>query len=210
MRAALPGNDWRTIAGGEGGAAAHTGAGPSDPWPEDAPPADLPVEAFAALAGHGSRVVWGEGDPRAPLLVVLDNPGAREDTAGRPYTCGTRLTLRAAAAEAGLRPERDLYVTYLLKRRPRRAYDREAAWAAYLPLLRRQIGAVGPRALVCAGDTVVHAVLAPGADVKGLRGRVLCVEGRPAVVTYHPLAARRRPALYPLLVADLVAARRLL
>lgn len=172
------------------------------PLPEDPVPADVPAEAFAALADHGGRVVWGEGRPGAPLMVVLDNPGLREDRAGQAFICGTRQTLRAAAASAGLGPE-DLYVAFLLKRRPARAYDRQAVRSAYLPLLRAQIARNDPRVLVLMGDAVVGAVLGEGARVKDLRGRVLEAWDRAAVVTYHPLTARRRPGLLPLLHADL-------
>lgn len=175
------------------------------PWPEDPVPPDVPAVAFAVLADHGSRVVWGEGSPRAPLLIVLDNPGAREDGGGEPYVCGTRITLRQAAAEAGLSDE-DLYVTYLLKRRPRRAYDRDAARAAYLPLLERQIRERKAAAMICMGNTVLQALFGPEADVKTLRNRPLMRGTTPAIATYHPLAARRRPHLFGLLVADLARA----
>ena len=192
------------------------------PWPEDAPPAGVEV---AVLRAHGSRVVWGEGNPAAATVGILDNPGAREDPAGLPFVCGTRETLRAAMAAAGL-DEDGFYLTYLLKRRPRRAYDRPAAWAASLPLLRRQIGGIRPRLLICTGDTVAKALWGLGgqaaarratmedlpssdASVRALRVRSdLRWEGWPAVVTYHPLAARRRPQLLPLLIADLREAGR--
>ena len=142
-------------------------------------------------------------------MVVLDNPGLREDRAGQPFVCGTRQTLQGAAASAGLGPE-DLYVAFLLKRRPTRAYDRQAVRSAYLPLLRAQIARNDPRVLVLMGDAVVGAVLGEEARVKDLRGRVLQAWDRTAVVTYHPLAARRRPALLPLLCEDLGAAARVL
>ena len=60
-----------------------------------------------------------------------------------------------------------------------------------------------PRVLVLADNVLVHALIDPELDVKGLRGRALKMFDRPAVVTYHPLAARRRPALFPKLVEDL-------
>lgn len=176
------------------------------PWPEDPVPADVPPDALQELADHGNRVIWGEGNPRAPLMVILDNPGAREDRSGRPFVCGTRATLRQAAEAAGLRSD-DLYVTYLLKRRPTRAYDRTRAWAAYLPLLRNQSQKNAPRGLVCMGNTVVRAFIHPETDVKALLGRVIEEGGAPAIVTYHPLAARRRPHLFPLLIEDLELAR---
>lgn len=179
------------------------------PWPEDPVPHDVPAADLAVLAEQGGRPVWGEGCPGAPLMVVLDNPGLREDRDGRPFVCGTRQTLRIVLRAAGVGAD-EVYVTWVLKRRPVRAYDRESAWARSLPLLRRQISDHRPRVLLCAGDKVARALLGPEASVKALRGHVREVEGLPAVFTYHPLAARRRPNLLPLLTEDTAMAARLI
>lgn len=136
-------------------------------------------------------------------MIVLDNPGAREDPKGDPYVCGSRLTLRRAMAAAGL-PEQAVYLTYLLKCRPRRAYDHPWAWAVGLRHLERQWRDKNPAIIVLLGDVVVRAVTGQAtASVRATRGRTLRVQGITAVTGYHPLAARRRPNLYPLLVADL-------
>lgn len=52
------------------------------------------------------------------------------------------------------------------------------------------------------GNVVVHALIGPREEVKTLRGKAMCIDGRPSAVTYHPLAARHRPQLYPRLAAD--------
>lgn len=171
-------------------------------FPELPIPADIPDEALAHLSDHGSRPIWAEGSPVGRLMVVLDNPGSREDVAGNPFMCGTRQTLQRALKEADM-PVGDVYVTYLLKRRPRKAYDRQQAWQAYLPLLEQQVDGQNSHVVVCMGNTVVHALFGLEQDVKGMRGQPVVYRGIPAIITYHPLAARRRPALYPILVKDL-------
>lgn len=46
------------------------------PWPEDPLPPDLSPVEFTALADHMSRVIWGEGNPKAPLMVrITPDPG---------------------------------------------------------------------------------------------------------------------------------------
>ncbi|HWI65546.1 MAG TPA: uracil-DNA glycosylase [Symbiobacteriaceae bacterium] len=155
------------------------------------------------LALQRSRVIWGEGNPQAPILVVLDNPGAREDAAGESFVCGTRQTLQTCVREAGLSLD-DLYVTWVLKCRPRRAYDKEAARAACLPYLGEQLAEAPRKVVVPLGNVALQAYLGdPAAEVKALRGRVLQHKGQQVVCGYHPLAVRRRPNLLPLLVADL-------
>lgn len=174
-----------------------------EPLPELPPPAGVEACARCVLARQRSRVIWAEGNPQAPVLIVLDNPGAREDRAGYPFVCGTRETLRTAALEAGLLPD-ELYVTWVLKCRPLRAYDKEAARAACLPYLGQQVASGSARVVVLLGNVALQSVLGdPSLEVKALRGRVLSYAGRPAVCGYHPLAVRRRPNLLPSLVADL-------
>lgn len=68
----------------------------------------------------------GEGNPKAPIMVLIDNPGAREDKEGKEFICGTRQTLQAAAFLAKLELK-DMYITYLLKCRPIRKYNKEEA-----------------------------------------------------------------------------------
>lgn len=59
-------------------------------WPEEPTPELLKDCGECGLIQHGTRMVWGEGNPDAPIMVILDNPGAREDREGTPFVCGTR------------------------------------------------------------------------------------------------------------------------
>lgn len=175
----------------------------ASPWAELAAPVAARECTRCSLASQRKRVIWGEGNPLAPIMIILDNPGAREDKEGRPFVCGTRLTLRDAMTKAGLSAE-DVFVTFLLKCRPTRSYDRESARAACLPYLKKQIADMNPRLLICMGDVVTGTLFS--GTVKELRGRRWEYANLPAVVTYHPLAARRRPNLLPLIASDLARA----
>src|SRR5690554_4826235 len=107
--------------------------------PEDPVPHHLTEQELNDLKAHStSRLVWGEGNPEAPILVILDNPGARENRDGEPFLCGTRTTLQQGALQAGLELNQ-LYVTYLLKSRPLKKYDKEQARALGRSVLLKQI-----------------------------------------------------------------------
>ncbi|WP_231686843.1 uracil-DNA glycosylase family protein [Bacillus sp. JCM 19034] len=92
-------------------------------WPEEPTPLEQINCCECGLNKHGSRMIWGEGNPEAPIVVLLDNPVAREDREGSPIVCGTRQTLQNVIHQVGL-DVTNLYVTYVLKRRPVRAYDK--------------------------------------------------------------------------------------
>ncbi|GKV70460.1 uracil-DNA glycosylase [Sporosarcina sp. NCCP-2716] len=172
-------------------------------WPEDPVPGCERDCRDCGLYTHGSRMVWGEGNPEAPVMVILDNPGAREDKEGQPMVCGTRQALQQAVYEAGLHKDQ-VYVTYILKRRPRRAYDKEETRHICMRHLNAQLELHKPKLLICFGNVAVQAFFhSPDADVKSMRGSFYDVDGWRTTVGYHPLAVRRRPNLYKLLLEDM-------
>ncbi|NMB36114.1 MAG: uracil-DNA glycosylase [Firmicutes bacterium] len=170
--------------------------------PEDTAPAAGQSCRQCELSDHGTRVVWGEGNPGAPLFIVLDNPGARENKSGTPFLCSTRETMQKAAYEAGIEPG-SFYVSYLLKCRPRRAYDKKTARATCIGYLWKQLKAANPLLVMCLGDVVCQSFFEnPEAKVKQLRGKIHAVKEYHVITSYHPLAVRRRPVLYKYFLED--------
>lgn len=139
-------------------------------------------------------------------MLILDNPGAREDREGNSFLCGTRETLQFGMREAGI-DVNDVYVTYLLKCRPMRAYNKPGARAACLPHLQLQIFQKQPLVLFGFGNVVAEAIFTDKEDasVKELRGSWYEWQGTPTSFTYHPLAVRRRPNLLRFFEEDLKA-----
>ncbi|WJY28941.1 uracil-DNA glycosylase [Sporosarcina trichiuri] len=172
-------------------------------WPEDPVPADQKGCTCCRLYRQGSRMVWGEGTPGAPVMIILDNPGAREDREGNPAVCTTRQTLQRAVREAGM-TEDQLYVTYILKRRPVRKYDKEETRSICMQHLDQQLAAHRPELILCLGNVAVQSFFGePDAEVKPLRGAWHEVRGIPTAAAYHPLAVRRRPNLLRLFQEDM-------
>ncbi|MDD9269232.1 uracil-DNA glycosylase [Paenibacillus sp. GCM10023248] len=177
--------------------------------PEEAAPVNAQHCERCELSNQRSRVIWGEGNPDAPILFILDNPGAREDRQGNSFLCGTRETLQHGMSLAGLNID-SVYVTYLLKCRPIRAYNKPAAREACSPHLQTQLLKKKPRLLFGFGNVVAESVF-PGqenATVKELRGSWHEFQGLPIGFTYHPLAVRRRPNLMRYFIDDLTALQR--
>ena len=172
-------------------------------WPEEKLPSEAAGYERCEVCTEKSRIIWGEGNPKAPIVVILDNPGARENKEGEEYVCGTRQTLQRALYEAHLKAD-DIYITYLLKCRPLRTYDKARARRFSMPYLVRQMETIQRMVIVCLGDTVVQAMLGHNdAHVKNLRGSWHTIMGYPAIVSYHPLAVRRRPNLMNHFIQDL-------
>lgn len=171
-------------------------------WPED----NLPENAVGCinceLCKQRSRIIWGEGNPQGKIIVILDNPGCREDKAGTPYVCGTRETLQLAAYTVGLN-QSDLYITYILKCKPKKAYNKEAARERCVGYLEQQLLANCYGVAFCLGDTAVKSFFNnPGQSIMNARNSWHQIRGLPTYVSYHPLAVRRRPNLYNNFIKD--------
>jgi DNA polymerase len=149
----------------------------------------------------GTQTVFGEGPPDAPLMLVGEQPGDREDIEGRPFVGPAGRLLEDALREAGIARDR-VYVTNAVKhfkwvaRGPRRIHDtpNEREVAACSPWLRSEIDLVTPSVLVCLGATAAKALLGKDFRVTRHRGEMFDqLEGPTLTATLHPSAVLRGP-----------------
>ena len=142
------------------------------------------------LAEGRIQVVLARGNPSARLLVIGEAPGAEEDRLGLPFVGRSGQLLDRLLVEAGLDPERDLYIVNGIKcRPPQNRRPTPAELAACRPWLERQVALVDPALILLVGATALQAVLGVKGGITRLRGQWLPGEG--------PLLACR--ALMPLL-----------
>jgi uracil-DNA glycosylase len=170
-----------------------------------------------------TQTVFGEGDPRAALMLVGEQPGDAEDLAGRPFVGPAGKLLERALAAAGLARER-AYVTNVVKhfkwelRGKRRLHKTPAQHEieACRPWLDAEIETVSPTLVVCLGATATHALIDGKLALSGLRGRIVRPASGPALLaTVHPSYILRIPSegrsqAFDRLVADLKVAARFL
>jgi DNA polymerase len=152
-----------------------------------------------ALHARATQTVFGEGAPRAPLLLVGELPGDQEDVQGAPFVGPAGDVLMRALAAAGL-GRADVYLTNAVKhfswepRGKRRIHQtpRYSEIRACRPWVEAEIAAVQPRLLVCLGATAARALLGPQFRVSKERGRLIDSPwGAPAIATWHPSAVLR-------------------
>jgi uracil-DNA glycosylase len=171
------------------------------------------------LAAGRKTVVFGEGSPRAELMVVGEGPGREEDLQGRPFVGRSgELLDRLLAEEAGLARE-EVYIANVVKCRPPGNRDPEPGEIdACRPYLEEQVALIGPRVLLTVGNFATRVLLGTKQGIRSLRGRTYPFEPRSAAVsqtqlvpTFHPAAAlRSRTETLPLMRADFVRAKRAL
>ena len=149
----------------------------------------------------GTQTVFGEGLKRSRLFLVGEQPGDREDLAGRPFVGPAGRLLDEALAEAGI-DRADAYLTNVVKHfkwepRGKRRIHQKPNWSeitACLPWLDGELAVVEPEVLVCLGATAAQALLGREVRVTRDRGRLLETELAPAALaTVHPSSILRAP-----------------
>jgi len=169
------------------------------------------------LDKRGTQTVFGEGPPKAEVMLVGEQPGDAEDVAGHPFVGPAGRLLDKVLEEAGLDRSR-VYVTNVVKhfkwepRGKRRIHAKPngAEIAACRPWLETEIALVKPRILVALGATAAQALLGTSFKVTQHRGRFVDSALAPRVTaTVHPSSILRarddesRHAEMKRLVADL-------
>jgi uracil-DNA glycosylase family protein len=151
------------------------------------------------LGERATQTVWGEGPPKAPLMLVGEQPGDKEDLAGHPFVGPAGRLLDAALQELGL-DRQTIYVTNAVKhfkyelRGKRRMHKTPAQQEieACNHWLESEIEAIRPRAIVALGATAARALLGRPVAVTRERGRWMEREdGIPVLITLHPSALLR-------------------
>jgi DNA polymerase len=147
----------------------------------------------------GTQTVFGEGASAADVMFVGEQPGDKEDLAGRPFVGPAGQLLDEALEEAGIDRSR-AYVTNAVKHfkwqaRGKRRIHAKPAWAevaACRPWLDAELEVVNPEVLVCLGATAAQALLGRQFRVTRERGRPIASDLAPNVVaTIHPSAVLR-------------------
>jgi len=148
---------------------------------------------------RGTQTVFGEGTPRARVMLVGEQPGDKEDLAGKPFVGPAGALLDKALNEAGL-DRNETYVTNAVKHfkwelRGRRRIHKKpdsievAACRAWLDA---EIGIVQPDVIVCLGATAAQALLGRSFRVTRRRGELLpYTRASHVLATVHPSAILR-------------------
>jgi uracil-DNA glycosylase family protein len=148
----------------------------------------------------GTQTVFGEGEPTAEIVFVGEQPGDKEDLAGRPFVGPAGRVLDEALEAAGI--DRSLaYVTNAVKhfkwvgRGKRRIHQKPnaAETAACRPWLDAELAVLEPKVLVPLGATAAQALLGRQFRVTKQRGVPVESDLAPHVVaTVHPSSILRQ------------------
>jgi DNA polymerase len=167
------------------------------------------LEAFegCGLKVTATRLVFGDGNPQANIMLIGEAPGADEDRQGIPFVGRAGQLLNAMLSAIGLdRPT--IYIANIVPwRPPGNRTPTPVETAACLPFIKRQIELVEPKILICLGAPSAQTLLATKESITRLRGRwhsyALGETQIKALAMLHPAFLLRQPAQKRLAWQDL-------
>ena len=181
---------------------------------------DLRAQAHSctdcAISARRTNVVFGEGNPSAPLVLVGEGPGDEEDKTGRPFVGRAGKMLDQALVDNGLSRD-DVYICNTLKCR---ACDWTGDRASNRPptseevqncrkWLVPQLALIAPTVILCIGAPSAKNLIRGDFKITQERGRYFkCEYSKVAIATLHPAYVMRQQSAtydggYSLIVQDI-------
>jgi uracil-DNA glycosylase family protein len=165
----------------------------------------LREEARRCRACHlwkkATQTVFGEGPPNAQVMLVGEQPGDKEDIAGKPFVGPAGLMLDRALEEAGI-DRKKVYVTNAVKhfkfiaRGKIRLHQKPntSEIRACRQWYERELALIKPALVVAMGATAAQCVFGKITPINKNRGHLIDLDdGTKAVVTVHPSYLLRLP-----------------
>jgi uracil-DNA glycosylase len=153
------------------------------------------------LYKNATQTVFGEGRQTARIMLVGEQPGDKEDLAGKPFVGPAGQMLDRALEEAGI-DRRTVYVTNAVKhfkfvpRGKIRLHQKPNTpeIRACRQWYERELAAIKPDLVVAMGATAAQSVFGKITPINKNRGRPIDLDdGTRALVTVHPSYLLRLP-----------------
>lgn len=151
------------------------------------------------LYKDATQVVFGEGNPKARIMFIGEQPGDVEDKQGHPFVGPAGKLLHKALDAAGVDEEQS-YFTNAVKhfkyewrgKRRLHAKPRRIEVLACMPWLEAEIAQVKPDVIVCLGATAAQAIFGTKFKLTQHRGEFLESKlAKYVIATVHPSSILR-------------------
>ena len=192
------------------------------PYKQDEPDLTLPNSLKAlkkqalechlcTLSKSRQRVVFGEGDTQAKLMIVGDSPSSTDDSSGKIFTGRSgELLSKMLENVLGLTKE-EVYITNLLKCK---ALDNQSPTPAHAhtchPYLLKEIELIQPKVIIAFGQLTYQYLSNDDTPMEKVRGSLYTEKNYTIIPTYHPSYLLRNPSVKKDVFEDLLKVKELL
>lgn len=183
-------------------------------------------DAIAGFEGIGikenaTNMVFADGNPASPIMLIGDAPGAEDDRIGKPFAGTGGQLLDKILKTAGLDrtsnvSEHSIYISNILNwRPPGNRSPTPAEIEVSLPFIERHIQLVQPKIILLVGAVAAQTLLGSPDSISKLRGKwqdylpqipEMQKNARPipALTIYHPESLLQTPVQKRLVWADML------
>ena len=149
------------------------------------------------LKKNSDQMVFNDGDPGSPIMIIGEGPGQKEDEMGKPFVGDAGMLLNKMLEAINIKRPK-VYITNVVNYRPPNNRKPEPSEInRYAVFLREHINIIDPKILILMGGTAMEALFGQTLKISKERGKwkELIVNQKTylAILTFHPAYLLRQP-----------------
>ena len=164
------------------------------------------------LKKNSNQIVFNDGDPGSPIMIIGEGPGQKEDEIGKPFVGDAGILLNRMLEAINIRRGK-IYITNVVNYRPPNNRKPEPSEInRYSVFLREHINIIDPKILILMGSTAMEALFGQTLKISKERGKwkelIVNQKTYQTILTFHPAYLLRQPDQKKLSWADLKMIRK--
>ena len=149
------------------------------------------------LKKNASKIVFGDGNIRSPIMIVGEGPGQKEDELGKPFVGDAGNLLNKMLKAIKIEREK-IYITNVVNYRPPNNRKPEKSEInRYSEYLKEHISIIDPQILILMGSTAMEALFGGNKRISKERGQwkeiIIKQKTYKSIITFHPAYLLRQP-----------------
>lgn len=160
-----------------------------------------------------TNLVFGEGSLNPKVYILGEAPGRVEDEIGRPFVGRSGQFLRSLLRRVGLSPEKEVYITSVVRYRPpQNKTPNPKQVAAYEKYVNEELKIIKPKLIVTVGGVSLRKF--SKLPITKIHAKPMSIEWLghkfTLVPMFHPAAALRNPHIRQILIQDFKKLKKML
>ena len=149
------------------------------------------------LKKNASKIVFGDGNIRSPIMIVGEGPGQKEDELGKPFVGDAGALLNKMLKAIKIEREK-IYITNVVNYRPPNNRKPEKSEInRYSEYLKEHISIIDPQILILMGSTAMESLFGGNKRISKERGQwkeiIIKQKTYKSIITFHPAYLLRQP-----------------
>ena len=142
------------------------------------------------LKSYAKNMVFGDGNPESPIMIVGEGPGQKEDELKKPFVGDAGILLNKMLNAININ-RKDIYITNVVNYRPPNNRKPEASEISrYSNFLREHISIIDPKILILMGSTAMESLFGTKNKISKERGLwkeiIINQKSYLTMITFHP------------------------